>query len=252
MSDYRPEPDSPSMDVPAPAQSPTEAHPPLLGCLYCHTEGTITFNEGRKILGLGSGLPTLTCKNCGSVAVFDASARNGAWRIRYRRVNREPLHYYAMVYLGGAGWLDADEAMEISRRAFVQRRRIQQVEAGYLNWLNPAPLDPPPPLMSPDEMVYVTIAPVTFQQTSRGGAVLSQEEENVLDSGHFFLTDKKVHLLGQRRDWSHKLQDIREVTYTDRYWRIYVGASNQYYQGVNQPDQLDAQLCAAIVRTLMK
>jgi hypothetical protein len=227
-----------------------ESPAPLKGCLYCHTEGTITLAESRKILGFGSGLPTITCSNCGSVALFEAGPDQEAWRVRYKNVNKASRYYYVMLYLGRAGWLSADQALEASRNGYVQRQRVQQVQHGDLAWLHPAPLDPPPPLMSHDEIVYLTVNPATFQQSMRAGSVLAQGEENVLDSGKFYVTDKKVHLLGHRRDWSHKLTDIERIEHTDSFWRLYVGESEQHYQGVNLPDQIDAQLFTTIVKHL--
>ncbi len=225
---------------------------PLQGCLYCHTEGSITLTEGRKILGFGSGLPTLTCSSCGSVALFEEGPDPDTWRIRYKNVNKSSRFYYVMLYLGHAGWLSADRALEISRNGFVQRQRLQQVQHGDLEWLRPAPLSPPPPLMSPDERVFVSVNPVTFQQAMRAGSVLAQGEENVLDSGRFYITDRKLHLLGHRRDWSHKLTDIQRVEHNDQYWRVYVGESEQHYQGLNFPDQMDAQLLTTIVKALSR
>jgi len=229
-----------TIDIPAPLQ----------GCLYCHAEGTITLSEGRKIFGLGSGLPTLTCSNCGSVAVFERNDGTADWRIRYKSVNKSPRFYYVNHYLGKAGWLTADQALDLSRNGFVQRQRVLQTQRGDFSWLHPAPLDPPPPLMSPDENVYLRLNPVTFQQATKVGNVLSQGEENVLDSGHFFVTNRKLHLLGHRRDWSHKLSEIKRIEHTDESWHIYVGDSDQYYQGANFPDQIDAQLFTTVVKML--
>jgi hypothetical protein len=225
---------------------------PLQGCLYCHTEGSITLTEGRKILGLGSGLPTLMCSSCGSVALFEPGEDNDSWRIRYKSVNKAPRFYYVMLYLGRAGWLTAEEALESSRKGFVQRQRVQQAQRGDFSWLKPTPLDPPPPLMSHDERVYLTVNPVSFQQAMRAGSVLAQGEENVLDSGRFYVTDRKLHLLGHRRDWSHKLSDVQRVEHNDQYWRVYVGESEQHYQGSNLPDQIDAQLFTTVVKMLCR
>jgi hypothetical protein len=237
--------------TPETAYEPVEVPAPLQGCLYCHAEGTTTLAEGRKILGLGSGLPVLACSACGSVARFEPGSGAGDWRIRYRKVNRDPRYYYVMVYMGRSGWLDADEALRISRQGYAQRQRVAQTERGDLSWLTPIALDPPPPLMSPEETVYLTANPATFQQSTRGGVVLARDEENILDTGILYVTDWKVHLLGRRRDWSHKLADIQRVEHTDRYWRLHVGASQQHYQGLNQPDQIDAQLFSAVVHALM-
>ncbi len=225
---------------------------PIQGCLYCHTEGSITVAESRKILGFGSGLPTLTCSSCGSVALFESGPDPDTWRIRYKNINKSPRFYYVMLYLGRAGWLTADQALEASRNGYVQRQRIQQAQHGDFSWLRPSPLTPPPPLMSVDELVYLMVNPATFQQAMRAGSVLGQGEENVLDSGKFYVTDRKLHLLGHRRDWSHKLSDIRRVEHTDDYWRIYVGESEQHYQGANMPDQIDAQLFTTVVKMLCR
>lgn len=242
-------------EQPQPEQVPPfDAPAPLLGCLYCHTEGTISQTQGRKFLGFGSGLPTLTCSSCGSTALFDPGpnfALDG-WRIKYRHVNKASRFYYVMIYLGKAGWLTADEALEASRVGYIQRQRMVQVQHNDLAWLKPKPLDPPPPLMSPDELVYLTMNPVTLQQASRGNSVVSRGEESVMDSGRFYVTDRKLHLLGHRRDWSHKLMDIQRVEHNENYWRIYVGDNQQHYQGANLPDQMDAQLFSTIVKVLWK
>src|SRR4051794_36980369 len=92
---------------------------PLQGCLYCHSEGSITLSEGRKVLGFGSSVPTITCSQCGSVAFFEAGPDPDSWRIRYKSVNKSPRFYYVMLYLGRAGWLSAEEAMLLSRNGFV-------------------------------------------------------------------------------------------------------------------------------------
>jgi hypothetical protein len=186
------------------------------------------------------------------VALFEAGPTPDSWRIRYKSVNKAPRFYYVMLYLGKAGWLTAEQALEASRNGYVQRQRIQQAQRGDFSWLHPAPLNPPPPLMSHDENVYVTVNPVTFQQAMRAGSVLAQGEENVLDSGRFYLTDKKLHLLGHRRDWSHKLTDVQRIEHNDEYWRVYVGESEQHYQGTNLPDQIDAQLFTTIVKMLCR
>jgi len=225
---------------------------PLLGCLYCHAEGSISRSTGRKFLGFGSGLPTLTCGNCGAVAEFEAGPDIDTWRIRYKNINKASHYYYVMVFLGKAGWLSADQAITISRNGYVQRQRMDQAQHGDLNWLHPQPLDPPPPLMSPDELVYVMFPQVTFQQEIRAGNMLVQPEENVLDTGRFYLTDRKLHLLGKRRDWSHKLSDIVRVEHNEERWRLYVGDSEQHYQGLNLPNYMDAQLFSAVVKQLAR
>jgi hypothetical protein len=230
---------------------------PLRGCLYCHAEGTTTLGEIRRRFGLGAPTPTLTCSSCGAVADFEiGNGSPDSWRIRYRSVNKAARFYYAMVHLGRGSWLDAETALHESLIGFVQRHRLQQTQHGDLLWLRPAPLAPAPPLMSPDEIVYVTLNPASLKQNSRGarspaGRPSGRTDDTVQDSGRLYLTDHKLHLLGHRRDWSHKLTDIARVEYTDQHWRVYLGGG-QYYQGENLPNQLDAQLFCAVVKALGK
>lgn len=224
--------------------------PPLQGCLVCHSEGATYLAEQRKFLGLGGSQPMLTCRVCGSVAQLEqgSSASGEDWRIRYKKVNRDGQYYYASVFFGAAGWLDADAALHISRNGYVQRMRVAQTERGDISWLRPTRLNPPPPLMSFDESVYLTLNPIALAQTGRSQA------EMTLDTGIFYLTDKKVHLLGQRRDWSHRLDEIQSVEYTDQYWRINLTRDGQHYQGNNHPDlpdKMDAQLFVAVLRAVI-
>jgi len=215
----------------------------------------MTLSESRKLLGivgLGSSLPTLTCTECHSVALFDAGSDSESWRIKYKSVNRSPRFYYVLIHLGQAGWLAADQALEISLNGYVQRQRIQQVQRGDFSWLRLYTLESPPPLMSHDEVIYLSAEEATFQQTPRSTGVLTQGDETVLDSGKFYVTDYKLHLLGQRRDWAHRLSDIQRVEHTDQYWRIYVGETGQHYQGMNSFNQMDAQLFATVVKSLWK
>jgi hypothetical protein len=232
------------------AQSEPYTPPPLLGCLYCHTEGSTHLQPPRKLLGLGGDLPTLVCSHCHTVALFEAGPPENpqAWRIRYKKLNRAPRYFYMAIQFG-TRWHTAEEAMQISRRGYVQRWRVRQAHSGDLSFLQPTRLSPPPPLMSYDEAVYLTFNGVTLKQSSSSSP--SATDGTILDVGTFYLTDQKVHLLGHRRDWSHKLSDIQSVAYDEQHWRIYVGGNHQHYQGQNQPDQLDAQLFAAIVEALL-
>ena len=159
-----------------------------------------------------------------------------------------------MLHLGQAGWLSAETALKESRRGFVQRQLMATVQHGELGWLHPATLNLPPPLMSPDEKVYLKLNPASFLQGSKNmnGFALNRPNGTVQDTGRFYVTDVKLHLLGHRRDWSHRLAEVQRVDYTELYWRVYVGDSGQYYQGENLPDQLDAQLFAAVVKALCK
>jgi hypothetical protein len=227
--------------------------PPLLGCLYCHAEGATTLSPGRRFLGFGGDYPVLTCSHCASVALLDYDPEDSQnWRIRYRRVNRAPRYYYVAIYLGKAGWLSAQKALAASRSGYVQRARVQQAKAGDLSWLQPAPLNPPPPFMGGEEVVYLTLRAVTFQEAPPSGLLVRADQGAVLDSGKFYVTDQKMHLLGQRRDWSHRLRDVQKVAFDDRAWTIVLNTPGQpqQYRGPNVLDQFDPQLVAAVVETL--
>lgn len=227
--------------------------PPLQGCLCCHQEDGMTLSESRKLLGLGSEYPTLKCSFCGSVALLDiGSGAPDDWRIRYRRINPAPEFYYVALHFGAAGWLSAEDALAISTNGYVQRQRMQQVARGDLRWLKPAPLNPPPPLMDPAETVYLTLKGVTFQEAPPPGLFARRDGGAVLDSGKFYVTGQKLHLLGQRRDWTHALGTILHVDYDDRAWVVDVqnGEEPQQYRGLNSSEQYDAQLVAAILEAL--
>jgi hypothetical protein len=106
--------------------------------------------------------------------------------------------------------------------------------------------------MSPDETVYLMLNPASLHQGAKNSRGRSRGDNPLQDTGRFYLTDRKLHLLGHRRDWSHKLTEVQRVDVTERYWRAHIGTSNQYYQGENLPGQLDAQLFAAVIRALAK
>lgn len=227
--------------------------PPLQGCLYCHAEGTTELFEPRKILGFGNDYPVLKCRRCESTALLDYTPTEpSSWRIRYKHVNTAPRYYYVALHLGKAGWLSAEDALEISTNGFVQRRRVQQAHAGDLSWLRPAPLHPPPPLMHPNEAVYLTLRGVTLQEAPPSGFWVRSEAGTVLDSGKFYVTGRRLHLLGQRRDWSHPLDAIAHIHYDAHGWTLAFRASDRLlqYRGMNIPEQFDAQLVAAIIETL--
>jgi hypothetical protein len=229
-------------DLPPDAPYQPEA---LRGCLCCHTEGSVGLVEGRKFLGFGGGPPILTCRVCGSSAVFEPGPPDApeSWRIRYKKVNRAAEYYYVRVMLGTAGWLSAEEALRLSQNGYIQRHRVAQTERDDLRWLHPAPLIPPPPFMSPEEAVYVKVNPAILN---------AGDEETALDSGAFYLTGQKIHLIGRRRDWSHRLSEITAVSYTDAGWRIAVRTGGQTYHAGNHPDQIDAQLFVAVLKALMR
>lgn len=231
-----------------------ELPPPLQGCLFCHTEGAMTLAEPRRFLGMGRHFPILICQACGSIALFDFDNDNGTtkhWRIRYRRYNHSREFYYSGLHLGRSGWLDEDVALEISTRAYIQRRRVQQTQLGNLQWLKPLSLTLPPPLLSSDERILLTFRHVTFFQGNTGA--FSHGRLEALDSGSFVVTDQKIHLLGHKHDWSYGLSDIVTVNYNDRAWFLYVVPSDmlpEFFFCENHPDELDAQLVTAVLEIL--
>jgi hypothetical protein len=227
---------------------------PLQGCLYCHAEGSTSLTEKKKFFGLGSDFPVLKCSQCGATALFDANGGGENWRICYRRVSRAPRFYFVAIHLGKAGWLSASNALAISTAGYVQRTRVQQARMGHFDWLYPTTLNPPPPLMSVDELIFLMLKGVTYQQAPPSGFLVRADQGMVLDSGKFYVTDQKLHLLGQRRDWSHRLSDIHNVKYDNESWTVYLNVSGQLhqYRGLNAPDQYDAQVIAVTIETLWR
>lgn len=227
--------------------------PPLLGCLICHTENSLTLLPSRRILGFGTEFPLLTCSNCGAVAVLDWNqARTEEWRIRYRKVPHAFPYVYAHLRFARVGWLGADEALDVSTEVFIQRQRLQQVKHGDLAWLKPSRLSPPPPLMSADEIVYLALKPASYCETGGRALFFRSRSEVILDSGIFYVTNLKVHLLGQRRDRSHRLSEVQRVEYKEDQWFVHVGVGGRphYYQGFGQVGGLDAELIVAVVEVL--
>lgn len=227
--------------------------PPLAGCLYCHGEGTTTLLAPRWYSWPGSRFPLVKCTECQSVAQIDCDPEDpDRWRIRFRQVNHDARFYYVHHHLGKAGWLSGDEALAISTRGYVQRQRVQQARRGDLDWLQPAPLNPPLPLMTPGEVVYLTLKGVTYQEAPPVGFLVRPDQGGILDSGKFYVTGQKLYLVGQRRDWSHDLAQVDDVLYDDVAWRVLVAAGDQVhqYRGTNLTNQWDAQLIAATVNTL--
>lgn len=229
--------------------------PPLEGCLYCHSESSTALIEPRRFLGFGGLWPLLKCKHCGSVAQIDLAEDSVTdWRIRYRRVNHSPRYYYVRLRFGKAGWLSASQALHLSTEGYVQRRRVQQAEEGDLGWLQLVHLQPPPPLMSSEESIFLSLRAVTYQEAPPAGLFVRPEQGKILDSGKFYVTDEKLYLLGQRRDWAHSLHEIEKVEYNESTWIVYLNHGGELYQyrGVNVSDQFDAQLVAAIIQALYR
>jgi hypothetical protein len=173
-----------------------------------------------------------------------------AWRIRYRKYNHEREYYFAALRLGKAGWLNAEEALQFSIMAYVQRQRVLQSQRGDLAWLRPVELNPAPPIVPSNETIFLTFRHVTLRQ-GQGGR-FSRADDNIQDSGAFYITHTSLHLLGQKRNWSYQLADIRKVDYDDEAWVVYLKHSetNEYFRGENHPDITDAQLVANIIQAL--
>lgn len=230
-----------------------EFAPPLIGCLYCHAEGTITEVEPRKVFGLGHEFPSIICSNCGSTAFFDQDQQNGMWRLRYRKFNRDDLYYFAALRLGKANWLKKDEALKLSTAVYIQRQRVRQAKSGDLSWLRPERLSPPPSLMSPNELIYLSSRKVDLRQMGQTGNQASQKtEKGVLDTGQFYVTDVKLHLLGRSRDWSYDLSQIRKADFTDKAWKVYLDTKDtvQYFQGEFDTNETDPQLTTVVINAL--
>jgi hypothetical protein len=229
-----------------------ELAPPLLGCLYCHAEGTITELAARKLLGLGSDFPVLVCSHCQSVALFDEDASSGHWRIRYRRYNRSKIYFFSAWRLGKAGWLEADEALKRSTTAFIQRQRVRQAQRGDLSWLAPQVIWPPPPSFSPSEQVYLIFKYATLRQEGYSGREGSEKNNNILDGGTFYITDARLHLMGRDRDWSYEYGKVRKVDFSDNGWKIELDVKEapRYFQCESADDEMDPQLASAVINAL--
>jgi len=225
--------------------------PPLQGCLYCHSEGTTVLARSRKILGLGSDFPIVKCAHCDSTAYLDYQPDlPDGWRICYHRANRAPRYYYVFIHLRKAGWLSAAQALLASTNGFVQRARVAQTQAGDVSWLRPASPNPSLPLLPPAERVYLTLKGVTLQEGPPPGFLIRATAGTTLDSGKAYVTAQHLYLLGQRRDWSHPLSDIRVATYDETSWTVSLEGNERHYRGVNVSDQFDAQLVATIIDAL--
>jgi hypothetical protein len=140
--------------------------------------------------------------------------------------------------------------MDLSLQCYYQRQRLHQCEAGDLSWLAATRLSPPPPLMSPDEIVFLTLKPATYRE--RVPTRLRPQRHLILDSGTFYVTNTKVHLLGQRRDRSHRLSEVAEVSFHANTWQIHLTDQPHFYQGEGQVGVMDAELISAILKAMLK
>jgi hypothetical protein len=226
---------------------------PLLGCLICHAENTLTLTESRQLLP-GGKYPLLVCSKCESTARFDANPDNpDDWRIRYNKISSDILYNFARYSFKRRGWLHSEEALSLSTDVYIQRQRLNQVTEGDLSWLKPGRLSPPPPLMSAREVVYLALKPVTYYETGKTRIPGMGRRDVELDTGTLYATGTKLHLLGQRRDRSHRLTEVRDVQYRGGMWTIHTVAGEQphHYQGLANSGSLDAELIAAVIDLLV-
>jgi hypothetical protein len=174
--------------------------------------------------------------------------RENAWRIRYRRTNHDPRYYYVAVHFGQRDWLDAPDALEISRRGFAQRIRVRQAEAGDFSWLQPIP-GPPGLALEPDETILLDLRGVTLREVSRGGLFIRPNRGKVVDSGTCCVTTQRLHLLGQHLYWVHDLGVVERALYNDQYWLAIVHDSGRWlqYTGAYSEGQVDPQLVVTMV-----
>lgn len=227
-----------------------QSPPPLTGCLVCHTEGTTSLLEGRRFLAFGEQFPILECSHCQSSAFLDWDEEKPEfWRIKYRKIPAQ--YHYAALLFGSAGWVESEQAVELSTQIYIHRKRLEQTRSGDLSWLKPTRLSPPPPLMSLIETVYLEIPSISYVETKQTGLLSRSRDGAILDTGKFYVTDSKIHLLGQRRDRSHKLADIRLVEFQGVSWYVHItGDRPHHYHGYAQDGILDAELIAAIITAL--
>lgn len=229
--------------------------PPLIGCLFCHTEGQMTQSEGRRVMGFGGDFPVITCQHCGAVAWLDWDGQDTEhWRIRYRKVPTDLPYNYAALRFEKAGWVEENDALDISTEIYIHNQRLAQVKAGEIAWLKPTQLHPPPPLMGADEKVYLSLKPASYCETRPASLLNRSIVGAVLDTGTLYVTDSKIHLLGQRRDRSHRLREVSGVSYDDKLWYIHFkdGERGYHYQGFGQDTLFDTEMIAGIIETLLR
>lgn len=216
---------------------------PLIGCLYCHAEGTITEYAPRQWLGWGAEFPRLVCSRCKAVALID-SQQAGNWRIAYQRFNKRRQYFYAAQILGQAGWIEADQALDLSTKIYIQRQRVQQAQQSDLSWLKP--LDVIIPNNPNAGAVYLKFAHVDLYQDGN-------PDDQPLDTGSFFITYTTIHLLGRDRDWSYPLTQIDNVDYSGSGWKIHLATkeTKRYFACEPAADETDPQLTAAIIKAFM-
>lgn len=227
--------------------------PPVQGCLLCHTEGAVSVEPGRAGLPRVEGFPIIKCSYCGAVAELDAEPDNpNGWRIRYRKVNPAERYFYVTRHFGGGDWLDRSDALRASTNGYVQRQRVRQTNEGDLSWLAPLALDPLPPFIVRGETVFLELRAVTLQRLAPRTWIFRAGQDELIDSGKLYVTDRKLHLLGQRRDWSVSWADVLDTGYDADTWRAHISGEDQTRELLAQgaANEIDPQLIAAILDLL--
>lgn len=223
----------------------TELAAPLVGCLYCHTEGTIT--EHFPKAWQRSKTPRLSCGFCNSVAEFEHNT-TGKWRIKYQLCNTDELYYYAHLVFNSAGWLDEDTAIDLSTDAYVQRKRNEQVKAGQLGWLQPKLPDTRPNSITPDEHALVFIEAAHLKRK-----VTNAEDDSIsihdVDTGGLFFTDRNLHLQGKQRNWTYTYGAVVNVSYSGTAWVIRF-SDDHFIEHTATQRELNAQIIVNLVETL--
>lgn len=219
----------------------SELAPPLIGCLVCHTEGTITeFSPQRW---WRSALPLLRCSHCGSTARFDIDP-TGQWRVQYQHMNPAPHYHYAAYLLGQSKWLKEDTALDYSRDAYIQRHRLQQVEAGNISWLTPIGLMNVAVTLDEAEKPLLQIA-----ETKLGRRVEDDKSTTAVDFGTLIITDRRLHLVGQERPWIYEWNAVSRANYKANTWTLDF-SDTHFIEHQADMDSIDAQLLVGVINHL--
>lgn len=230
------------------------ALPPVQGCLYCHSEGAVSVEAGRGRLPRTDSATLLKCSHCGSVAELEAGPGDpqGSWRIRYRKVNQAPRYYFVARRFGAGDWLDRAQALQASTNGYVQRQRVRQTAEGDLSWLAPLALDPAPPFIVEGETVFLDLRAVTLSVLAPQTWIFRSGQDELLDSGKLYVTDRKLHLLGQRRDWSVSWADVLDSGYDAEHWHIRAAGDERTrrFSAQRLSNEMDPQLIVTIVEHL--
>lgn len=223
--------------------------PPVQGCLFCHTEGAVSVEPQRAPRVRADRSLVIKCSYCGAVAQLDAAPdRPADWRIRYTKVNGAARYYYVARHLGGGTWLDREDALRISTRGYVQRQRVRQASEGDLSWLSPVVLDPLPPFIVPGETIFLELRAVTLTRLAPRTWIFRAGQDELLDSGKLYVTNRKLHLLGQRRDWSVSWDDALDAGYGTDVWHLSVAGDERLrtLSAQRASNEIDPQLITAI------